>query len=399
MQAFLKKLEGDKVLWMVTFLLSIISLLSVYSAISTLAMKADGNSLKFLVKHLAMILLGFGTMYFVHKMRFKYFSRTSSVLIWVVAGMLILTLFSGVDINSAKRWLRIPFVGMTFQTSDLAKIVLVTFVARQLNIYRTQLHDFKKGVLPVLIPIAGICVLILPADFSTAAMIGGVCFLMMFIGGVPIKHLGKIAGMGVLAIGLIYLIGTAAPNSLPRLGTWKSRIDSFFSPDANDAGNYQSDLAQAAIYNGGLFPSGPGTGSSRNYLPHPYSDMIYAFVIEEYGALFGGLGLLLLYLILLFRSIKMATRCPKHFGGLLALGLSLMLVCQAIINMGVAVKIFPTTGQPLPLVSMGGTSMIFTCLSIAMIISVSRSVYNEEEWAKENKEDPKPSNQNSYVTA
>lgn len=397
MQAFLKKLEGDKVLWMVTFLLSIISLLAVYSAISTLAMKADGNSLKFLVKHLLMIVLGFGVMFVVHKMRFKYFSRTSTILIWVAAGMLLLTLFFGVDINNAKRWLRIPFVGMTFQTSDFAKIVLITFVARQLNIYRTQLHDFRNGVIPVLLPIAAICGLILPADFSTAAMIGGVCFLMMFIGGVPIKHLGKIAGLSVLAIGFIYMLGTVAPDSLRRFGTWKSRIDNFVSPDANDAGNYQSDLAQAAIYNGGIFPSGPGTGSSRNYLPHPYSDMIYAFIIEEYGAIFGGLGLLLLYLILLFRSIKMATRCPKHFGGLLALGLSFMLVSQAIVNMAVAVKLFPTTGQPLPMVSMGGTSIVFTCLSIAMIISVSRSVYNEENWAKENKDETNNTNQNTYV--
>lgn len=361
---------------MVTLLLSILSVLAVYSAISTLAYKAEGNSLKFLVKHSAMLVLGFGVMFVVHKVRPKYFSKAALVLFWVAAGLLLLTLVVGPDINHARRWLRIPFTGLTFQSSDLAKIVLITFVARQLNQYRTQLHDFKAGVWPVLWPALVMCGLILPADFSTAIMLFGVCYLLMFIGGVPLKHLLRIAGMGVVALAMIFGLGKAAPNVFPRLETWTSRLESFAQPGGQ--GDYQTNYAQVAIYHGGILPKGPGTGLSRNYLPHPYSDMIYAFIIEEYGALLGGLGVLMLYLILLFRSIKVALRTNKHFGGLLALGLSFLLVSQAFINMAVAVRLFPTTGQPLPLLSMGGTSVIFTCLSLAMILSVSRSVFNPE---------------------
>lgn len=377
MNELLRKVQGDKVLWMVTLLLSILSVLAVYSAISTLAYKAEGNSLKFLFKHTAMLVVGFGVMFVVHKIRFKYFSKASAILFWLAAGLLLLTLVVGPDINSARRWLRIPFIGLTFQSSDLAKIVLVTFTARQLNQYRTQLHDFRAGVWPVLWPILVICGLILPADFSTAAMLGAVCFLMLFIGGVPLRHLARLAGMGIAGIAVLFVFGKAAPSVFPRFETWTSRIESFLEPGGE--GDYQTNYAQVAIYNGGLLPKGPGTGLSRNYLPHPYSDMIFAFIIEEYGTLLGGCGVMLLYLILLYRSIRIAIRTPRHFGGLLALGISFLLVTQAFINMAVAVRLFPTTGQPLPLLSMGGTSIIFTCLAIAMIISVSRSVFNPED--------------------
>lgn len=398
MQQLLKKVQGDKVIWMITILLSLVSLVAVYSAISTLAYKAEGNSLKFLVKHFSMIVMGLGTMYAVHLIRFKYFSRISVVLIFVAATVLLLTLMFGPDINHAKRWLKIPGLGLTFQTSDFAKIVLVTWVAHKLNQNRTILHDFRNGVLPILLPVAGICSLIVVADFSTAALLFGVCYLLFFIGGVPVRHLLRIAGLGVAGIGLMLLIGKSFPEVLPRAETWVSRIESFAEQD--DEGNYQSNFAQVAIYKGGLLPSGPGSSTARNYLPHPYSDMIYAFVIEEYGALFGGLTMLLLYLILLYRSIRIALKCPKHFGGLLALGLSFLLVSQALINMAVAVGLFPVTGQPLPLVSMGGTSMIFTCLAIGMILSVSRSVYNAEEYG-EDTAGTSPSNapKNSYAPA
>jgi cell division protein FtsW len=397
MQAIFNKIQGDKVIWMVTFLLSILSLLAVYSAISTLAFKAGGNSLGFLFKHLSMFGIGFVVMFVVHKINFKYFSRASQILIYAAAVLLLLTLVFGSNINDARRWITIPVIGLSFQTSDLAKIVLITFLARQLNHYRTKLHEFNAGILPILAAPVVICGLILPANFSTAAMLFAVCFLMMFIGGVSIRHLFQIAGLGVAGLVAVFLVGKAVPGSFPRLDTWIHRIENFTEPNAE--GNYQSDLAQVAIYRGGVIPSGPGSGSSRNYLPHPYSDMIYAFIIEEYGAIFGGLGVLFLYLILLYRSIRTATRCPKHFGGLLALGLSFLLVMQAIINMAVAVKLFPTTGQPLPLVSMGGTSIVFTCLAIGMILSVSRSVYNTEEWEQENADSPIDSDINSPAHA
>ena len=380
-------LEGDKVIWMVTLILSLCSLLAVYSAISSLAYKSDGSSLRFLFKQGLMLSLGWGVMILIHKVNFRYFSRISQVLIWVAAVLLLMTLLFGADINDAKRWLRIPFIGLTLQTSDFAKVVLVTYVARELNNRRTQLHDFKAGVLPILVPVGLICGLILPADFSTAALLGAVCIGMLFIGGVPWRHMFRIAGMGVVALVLLYGIGKAAPEVLPRFGTWAGRLERFAgvgaSADADEL-EYQIELAQVAINRGGLLPSGPGTGTSRNFLPHPYSDMIYAFIIEEWGALVGGLGMVLAYLILLFRTVRTATRCPRQFGGLLAMGLGFMLVFQAMINMAVAVRLFPTTGQPLPLVSYGGTSMIFTCLAIGMILAVSRSVTDPEKWQKTN---------------
>ncbi len=373
----LDKLQGDKVIWMSTLFLSLMSILSVYSAISTLAYKAGGNSFAFLLKHTIMIALGFGVMYAVHRVPSRYFSRFSQLLIWVAAGLLLITLFFGSNINSADRWIKIPVIGLTFQTSDFAKVVLMVYLARVLSLKKDQLHDFRNGVVPALIPVGVICLLILPANFSTAAMIAVVSIMVMFMAGVPLRHIGKLGAGAIVAIGLIIAVGEFAPSgTLPRYETWKNRILS--RVDAESEGNYQANLAKYAIYEGGLIPKGPGTGSSRNFLPHPYSDMIYAFVIEEYGSLFGGIGLTLLYLILLFRTIRFASKSPKSFGALAALGLAFMLVVQALINMGVAVSLFPTTGQPLPLVSMGGTSTLFTCLSIGIILSLSRSVYNPE---------------------
>ena len=376
-------LEGDKVIWMVTLILSLCSLLAVYSAISSLAYKTDGSSLRFLFKQGTMLALGWGVMLLVHKVNFRYFSRFAQVLIWVAAALLLLTLLFGADINEAKRWLRIPFIGLTLQTSDFAKVVLVTYVARELNNRRTQLNDFKMGVLPILFPIGIICLLILPADFSTAALLGIVCIVMLFIGGVPMRHMLKIGGLGVAGLFMLYGLGKAAPELLPRFGTWAGRIERFAglgNAEDGDSLEYQIELAQVAINRGGILPQGPGSGTSRNFLPHPYSDMIYAFIIEEWGAIMGGLGLVLLYLILLYRTLRTATRCPRHFGGLLAMGLGFLLVFQAMINMAVAVRLFPTTGQPLPLVSYGGTSMVFTCLAIGMILAVSRSVKHPEKW-------------------
>ncbi len=376
----IKKLEGDRVIWMVTILLSILSLLAVYSSISTLAYKANGDSFKFLFKHGVMLVLGILVVYAVHLAKLKYIFKLSTAMLYAAGGLLFLTLLIGSNINDASRWLKIPFFNLTFQTSEFAKIALVVYVAKALTVRRTLLHDFTQGIVPILIPIAIICGLILPEDFSTAALLFLVCLLILFIGGVPIRHLLKIIGAGVACLVFIYLIGKAAPGTIGRFDTWVNRIESFANP--NDKGNYQIQLSQIAIYNGGVLPHGPGTGTSRNYLPHPYSDMIYAFIIEEYGAILGGFGLLLLYLILLFRTIRMSLKSPKHFGGLMALGLAFMLVIQALVNMGVAVNLFPTTGQPLPLVSMGGTSTIFTLLIIGLILAVSRTVYNPEELQK-----------------
>ena len=376
MKNLLNKLQGDRTIWMVTFFLSLISILAVYSAISTLAYKAHGNNLRFLIKHGLMIVAGFGLMYYVHRVQFKYFARLSLILIWVAALMLVYALAFGHNLNDANRWIAIPLIGLTFQPSDFAKIVLVIYVARVLAQKRDQLHDFRNGVVPVLIPVAVICGLILPANFSTAAMLASICFLMMFLAGVPFKHMSKIfiAGFGLIVAIIVVGETTGFPT---RYKTWKNRIINAMNDDSD--GNYQTKLAKYAIHEGGIIPKGPGTGSSRNFLPHPYSDMIYPFIIEEYGSVLGGITLVLLYLILLFRTIKLSINNPKMSAQLTALGLSFMLVIQAFINMAVAVSLFPTTGQPLPMVSMGGTSTLFTCLAIGIILSICRTKDETEE--------------------
>lgn len=395
MQAILSKVKGDKVIWMVVLLLSIISVLAVYSSISSLAVKAGGNSFKFLIKHVMMLGLGFGVIYAIHNVKSKYFSRLSQLFIWVAGIMLLLTLLFGLEINEAKRWLLIPGLDLTFQTSDFAKIVLILYTARMLNVKRAILHDFKNGVLPILYPIIVICALILPADFSTSAMLGFICFVLMYIGGVPAKHLLKILGIAFLGLFVIYLLGTFAPGTFERFETWGTRMDSFLglgeaAVDLNQ--NYQIDRAQYAIYDGGLLPQGPGTGSARNFLPHPYSDMIFAFIIQEYGSIFGAIGLIFLYIILLYRCVKLATKSPNHFASLAVMGLGFMMVLQAFINMGVSVNILPTTGQPLPMVSMGGTSILFTALSLGIILSVSRLIHNPEETNADDNQSNQPAN-------
>ena len=368
---------------MVVIFLSLISLLSVYSSVSTAAYRDGSNSFAFMLKHLAILGMGMGVIFVVHKTQFKYFGPLSQVMFWLAVGMLIFTLLFGVELNGARRWLRIPFINMTFQTSDFAKVVLIVYTARMLNANRTILHDFREGVLPVLWPIGLICGLILPADFSTAMMLGGVCVLMIFIGGVPLKHMAKIIAIAIGAIVVVYILGTAFPDGLRRMATWKNRINEFVGVTDSAEASFQSDLAQYAIYDGGFIPHGPGSGTSRNFLPHPYSDMIYAFIIQEYGSIIGGIGLILLYLIFMFRTIKTSLKCPKHFGGIMAMGLGFLLTIQALFNMAVSVHLMPVTGQPLPLVSMGGTSILFTCMAIGIILSVSRSVYQSEEWEAE----------------
>jgi len=375
------RLEGDKVIWMIALILSVWSLLSVYSAISSLAYKANGDSLRFLMKQGGLLVMGLGIMYAVHKVHYKYFARLANVVLVFAVLALVITLVFGADINEARRWIKVPFIGLTLQTSDFAKLALVLWLAKELHVRRERLNDFKGEVIPMLIRIGLVCGLILPADFSTAALLGVVALGMLFVGGVPFRGMFSILGL-LIAFGFtIYGVSKAAPNLIPRSETWVNRIEQFAGfHNTNDAQinnhseeDYQIDLAQVAINRGGLLPSGPGSGTSRNFLPHPYSDMIYAFVIEEWGAILGGFGLALLYFILLFRSIQAARKCDRPFGSYLAMGLSLLITVQALINMGVAVRLFPTTGQPLPLVSYGGTSLIFTCLSIGMILAVSRA--------------------------
>ena len=370
-QQVMRRAEGDRGIWMVTLILFGISLITVYSAGAYLVHKNSGGSLPLLGKHAFMLAIGLGAVFFVHRMPIRVFARASSVLVWVAIALLLLTLLIGVEINDAKRWMRIPGIGITVQTSDFAKVMLITYVARMLHRNQHKLHDFKRGVQPIIVPIALVCLLILPADLSTAALIGLVAVTMLFVGGVPFKHLIRLAAAGAALLGAGLAAATALPNLFPRLSTWKNRIASFADGDGELLDQIR--YAQIAISRGGLMPSGPGTGAARNFVPESYSDMIFASIVEDWGALLGGGGLVILFLMFFYRTLRAARKCPIRFGSLLAFGLGMSITFQALTNMAVAVRIFPTTGQPIPIVSYGGTSILFNSLAIGMILAVSRT--------------------------
>ncbi len=374
-------IKGDRVIWMVVFLLTIVSVLVVYSSSNTLAQKSKGgNTEYFLIKHGLICLMGFVIMYVVHKFNYKIFSRLSQVGLIASIPLLLFTLLKGVSAGEANRWLEIPGIGLTFQTSDFAKLALIVYVARILTIKQDKLSDYKVILKSIILPVGLICALIFPANFSTAALLFFTCLLIMFVGRVPLKIIGAIIGVCLL-VGIIF--GTVIyvkPDIMRRGSTWKARIENFMSGDSQS--NYQSEQAKIAVARGGPVGVGPGNSTQRNFLPQAASDFIYAIIIEEYGSLMG-LLLLFLYLILFFRSIRILRKAEKTFGGLLAVGLSFSLVFQAMINMAVAVNLFPVTGQPLPLVSMGGTSIWFTSISIGIILSVSREVVDNDHKKEE----------------
>ncbi len=363
-------LKGDKVIWMVVLLLSIISVLVVYSSSNALAQKfKGGNTEAYLIKHAGLIALGFLLMYFVHKINYKYLSRVSQIAYIISIPLLLFTLLRGVSAGEANRWLEIPGIGLTFQTSDFAKLALIVYVARVLTLKQDQLGDIKVIFRSLLLPIGIICSLIFPANFSTAALIFVTCLLIMFVGRVPLKFILGIVGACLVGAILFGTIIWYKPEIIKRGPTWKARIESFVKGDAQS--NYQSEQAKIAVAKGGAFGVGPGNSTQKNFLPQSASDFVFAIIIEEYGSIIG-LLLLFLYMILFFRSIRIMRNTEKTFGGLLAVGLSFSLVFQALINMAVAVNLFPVTGQPLPLISMGGTSIWFTCVTIGIIISVSK---------------------------
>ena len=377
-------LKGDKVIWMVVFLLSVISLLVVYSSSNALAQKnKGGNTEAYLIKHGVILVLGFVIMFFIHKRNYKIFSRIATVGFFLSIPLLIFTLAKGVSAGEASRWLEIPGTPLTFQTSDFAKLSLIIFVARTLALKQDELSDFKTIFKSLLIPIGAICILIFPANFSTSALIFITCLLIMFVGRVPVKYNVMIAGSCLAFLLLVATIIYTKPELLKRGPTWKARIENFLKDDSQS--NYQAEQAKIAVAKGGPLGMGPGNSTQRNFLPQAASDFIYAIIIEEYGSIIG-LFLLFLYMILFFRSIKILRSTDKIFAGLLAVGLSFSLVFQALINMAVAVNLIPVTGQPLPLVSMGGTSIWFSSISIGIILSVSREVYPDEESKEFNKE-------------
>jgi cell division protein FtsW len=360
-----KHLQGDKVIWAAVFGLSLISILVVYSSIRTLAFRKGSSTEWFLLKHTVTVFIGLAAMWFAHKVDYRFYSRISKIALWISIPLLIYTFTNGVSLNDASRWIALPFVG-SFQPSDFASLALIINMASMLSKRQQNIDDIKESLIPILMWCGTICGLIALSNLSTAILLLATCFLIMFIGRVPVKYLAMLVLVGVLA-------GAAAIQFGSRGETAKNRIVNFIEGKELP---FQAKHARIAVATGGVAGKGPGNSDQRNILPHPYSDFVYAIVIEEYGMI-GGVVVLVLYLILLHRGMKAAYNSERAFAGLLSAGLSFDLVCQAMVNMGVVVGLGPITGQPLPFISMGGTSMIFTGLSVGIILSVSRGERDE----------------------
>ena len=373
MRSIFQYIQGDKAIWAVVAFLALFSFLPVYSAISNLAyLYGDGSTLPFLLKHFAHLVLGFAILYGVHKIPYNYFRGLSIIALPIVVLLLLITLAEGTTIEgaNASRWIRVPLVGVTFQTSTLAAVVLMTYVARYLSKIKDKTITFKESLLPLWLPVFVVMALILPANFSTTAILFAMIIVLVFVGGYPLKYLGIILGIGLIFLTLFVLTAKAFPGVFPnRVDTWISRIENFTDKEDTEA-DYQIEKAKIAIASGGITGLGPGKSIQKNFLPQSSSDFIYAIIVEEFGML-GALFLLFLYLLLLFRLVIVAHKSTSIFGKLLVIGVGLPIVFQALINMAVAVELFPVTGQTLPLISSGGTSIWMTCLALGMILSVS----------------------------
>jgi cell division protein FtsW len=370
-----RNLKGDRSIWIVVALLAVFSVLAVYSSAGTMAFQYRGGHTEvYLIKHGLIVLLGVSLTYICYMLHYMQYSRLAPLLMIGSVVLLIYTLFFGSELNEARRWISIPGLQLSFQTSDFAKMALIIFVARSISTKQEVIKDLNSAFLPIIVPIVVTCVLIAPADLSTAALLFLTCVVMMFIGRVALKYIALLGLLGIVGIAFLIIVGTFFPE-LVRLDTWISRLNEFF---VNSDGGYQIQQAKIAIADGGWFGVGPGNSVQRNYLPYPYADFIYAIICEEYG-LVGGFTIIFLYLLLFLRCISIVTKSPKTFGAILAMGLCLNLVIQAFANIAVSLHLVPVTGLTLPLVSKGGTSMLFTCISLGIILSVSRYIEQASE--------------------
>jgi len=373
MTTFLKNIKGDKVIWVVVIMLSIVSLLAVYSSSGMLAYrKQGGNTEYYLYKQFFLLLFGFGLMYVTHLIRYTYFSRISQIGLVLSIGLLIYTMIHAESVNNARRWDDI--FGISYQSSDIVKLFLIMSLARALSKKQEMVHNFRSGFLPVIIPVILVCALILRDNFSTAAILFSTCLVLMFIGRVKLSYIFSVIGLGLVSVFLIFILAKTFPEVFPRGDTWVHRIETFFNGEkASKDAVYQITQSKIAIASGGLLGKSPGKSTQKNFLPHAESDFIFAIIIEEYG-LAGGTFIVLLYCILFFRVVRITMKCQGSFGAFVAIGIGFSLVFQALINMAVAVHLFPVTGQTLPLISMGGTSIWLTSISIGIILSVSRHI-------------------------
>ncbi len=390
--------RGDKFIWGIVIVLALISVLVVYSATGSLAYKINkGNNEVYLFKQVAFMMVGLFLIYFLHRVNYSIYSKVAWILFLTAIPLLIYTLFFGAKINEGSRWIKLPIINMTVQTSDYARLALFMYLSRVLSKKQEVIKDFKKGFIPLITPVAIICILIAPANLSTALLTGATSLLLMFIGRVSVKHIALAIAVAAIPVALLITVATLTYNGkqndttvktkstvtekvsgMGRVGTWIKRVQDFMYAKSEDE-PYQVQQAKIAIANGSaLMGLGPGNSRQRNFLPHPYSDFIFAIIIEEYGLL-GGAFIISIYMAFLFRGIRVFRKCPFAFGAFLALGLSFTLAIQAIANMAVNVNIVPVTGVTLPLVSMGGSSFLFTCMSIGIILSVARHGEQEKE--------------------
>lgn len=383
MKDIINSLKGDKGIWSFVMLLALISFMPVFSASTNLVyVIGKGSTIGYLVKHLMHIIIGFGLIYFVHKVPYHYYKGLSQIALPIVGLLLVYTLFQGtvIDGANASRWIKVPFIGVTFQTSALAMIVLMIYVARYLSKIHEKQVTFKSSFFELWLPVFLTLALILPANFSTAALIFSMVCMLVFVGRYPLRYLATVMGMGVAMLTMFVLFAKAFPDALPnRVDTWISRMDSYFTNDEPNEDDYQIEKAKIAIASGKIYGLGPGKSVQKNFLPQSSSDFIFAIIVEEYG-LVGGLAVLFLYLILFFRFLVTAHKAKTLFGKLLIVGLGFPIIFQALINMGVAVELLPVTGQTLPLISSGGSSVWMVCISIGIILSVTKK---EEEIAQE----------------
>ncbi len=367
MNKILNNTKGDRWIWLIVILLSVISILAVYSSTSTLAYKRGEVVEAILMKHLAMVIGGIVLMYISHKIDYRYYAGISKLLMIITIPLLLYTLVFGSHINNASRWIPIPGTGLGFQTSDLAKLTLITYLARTLSRKQENIKDVKQSFIPIMGAVCAVFILIALANLSTALMLFGVSILLLIIGRISIRQIAITCLAGAILLTGVIFLG-------PRRGVYKTRVHTFLHPEAAKPDkSFQSDHAKIAIATGGVFGKGLGHSDEKIYLPEAFSDEIYAIIIEESGLL-GGIALIGIYLFLLYRCIKIVTKAPKAFGALLAAGLSFSLTIQAFANMAVAVGLGPVTGVPLPLVSMGGTSILFTSIAFGIILSVSRDI-------------------------
>jgi cell division protein FtsW len=364
------ELKGDRVIWAIVAILSIISVLVVYSSTGTLAWRQkDGNTEAFLFKHSVILVGGLVLTYLAYLTHYRRYAQWAPYLMVVAVPLLAITILFGAEINDAKRWLVVPGLGISFQTSDFAKLALIIYLAREISARQDVIKDWRQAFVPLIVPVLLVCGLIAPANLSTSVMLMGVSIAMMFVGRIALKYIGLLFLLGIILFATLIMIGEYLPDYV-RVGTWTSRMQDFID---NPRGSYQVQQAKIAIANGEWFGNGPGNSVQRNFLPSPYADFIYAVICEEYGLL-GGIVIILLYVGLFVRATRLVTKSPKAFGAMLAMGLTLLLVLQAFANIAVSVHLVPVTGLALPMISMGGTSVVFSCIAFGIILSVSKHI-------------------------